>query len=443
MLPCKVVSYGFSSHAETDATLAQSDGPNNLRNDNVWIDVPNDASATSGGLSGMPVQPSAYISQFSTSSKALIHALECLQNKIKQMERDRASLVQGFAERDDDASHRLTTLSIQRNELQEKLEKMQGEKREREKAIQAKEEASAAAWERNGVLNAALARANAHAEQLLQQLDKANAEVESLRTQVKTSKAATTAAEARAADFSVRVTETVAECAQKKTECAEQNRELGELRQRLVAMEREAAERDDRHRREVHQLEQSLAAVQQSAEQAHETLRRVLVGSPRKPRRKTQAAGSKRAKARGPLRNAWIPSGPALASEKGNMRNHQHALAQTGRDGRRPRSVGRQSAMTPRSSDGLSTIFSGRSTSATGRPISPTSAGLRMVSPRADSGAGHNAVVGDSSLDGLDTLLQSPGSPGSPAHDAAATSSPNLDTDEKNQMSPRQATRTP
>jgi hypothetical protein len=167
----------------------------------------------------------------SNNSKALIHALECMQNRIKQMEQERAGLEQNFAEYRTRAAGQLSELQLAHADAHECAKDHAEQNR-------ASEQSTAEAWERTGVLNAALMRANGQVETLQVQLGKRDNELTQMRDQLERASNAVSIAGSRASEYSGRVTEMVGEVSVLRSELQRARADAESSRERLGVAER-------------------------------------------------------------------------------------------------------------------------------------------------------------------------------------------------------------
>jgi hypothetical protein len=207
-----------------------------------------------------------------TSSKALIHALECLQNKIRTMESQKASLHAEFEQQRTRTAGELAELRLLCSRQELELVALRSHSDDRSERARASEQAAVDAWEKTGVLNAALARANAQVEHVSQQLQQRDEELTAMHEQLSRASSAVSVAGDRAADYSTRVTETVSELSQARAELHAVRLEAEAANERAVAAERM-----------VHELRRAADAAAEKeknehtrAEYANASLRSVL-----------------------------------------------------------------------------------------------------------------------------------------------------------------------
>eukprot|EP01047_Picozoa_sp_COSAG01_P020286 COSAG01_NODE_1150_length_11497_cov_35.040256_3_plen_473_part_00 len=210
-------------------------------------------------LGAVPAAPS-------NNSKALIHALECMQNRIKQMEQERAGLEQEFAEYRTRAAGQLSELQLAHADAHECAKDHAEQNR-------ASEQSTAEAWERTGVLNAALMRTNGQVETLQVQLGCRDNELDQIRGQLARAGDAVSVAGSRASEYSARVTEMVGEVSSLRSELQRARADAESSRERAEMAE--GAMRELRQAKEAAQAAQASEHVR--ASRAISTLRSVLL----------------------------------------------------------------------------------------------------------------------------------------------------------------------
>eukprot|EP01043_Picozoa_sp_COSAG02_P026511 COSAG02_NODE_1530_length_12086_cov_80.633103_7_plen_666_part_00 len=174
----------------------------------------------------------------SNSSKALIHALECLQNKIKSMETQKAAMVSDFESQKTRSAGELAELRLLCSRQEQELAELRRHSDDRIEQARTSEQAAVDAWEKTGVLNAALARANAQVEQVSQQLQLRDEELAAIREQLSRASDAVSNAGSRAAEYSDRVTETASELSHARAELHAARLESEAAQERAAAAER-------------------------------------------------------------------------------------------------------------------------------------------------------------------------------------------------------------
>ena len=152
------------------------------------------------------------------SSQALIHALECLQNKIKSMEIQKAAMLSDFESQRTRSAGELADMKLLCSRQEQELAGLRRQADDHIDQARASEQAAVDAWEKTGVLNAALARANAQVEQVSQHLEERDEELAAMREQLSRASDAVSNAGSRAAEYSDRVTETVSELSHARAE---------------------------------------------------------------------------------------------------------------------------------------------------------------------------------------------------------------------------------
>ncbi len=177
-------------------------------------------------------------SNASNSSKALIHALECLQNKIKSMETQKAAMVSDFESQKTRSAGELAELRLLCSRQEQELAELRRHSDDRIEQARTSEQAAVDAWEKTGVLNAALARANAQVEQVSQQLQLRDEELAAIREQLSRASDAVSNAGSRAAEYSDRVTETASELSHARAELHAARLESEAAQERAAAAER-------------------------------------------------------------------------------------------------------------------------------------------------------------------------------------------------------------
>jgi hypothetical protein len=135
------------------------------------------------------------------SSKALIHALECLQNKIKTLETQKAAMHGDFESQKTRSAGELAELRLLCSRQEQELSQLRHHSSDHAEQVRASEQSAVDAWEKTGVLNAALARANAQVEQVSQQLQLRDEELAAMREQLTRASDAVSTAGDRAAEY--------------------------------------------------------------------------------------------------------------------------------------------------------------------------------------------------------------------------------------------------
>ena len=172
------------------------------------------------------------------SSQALIHALECLQNKIKAMEIQKAAVLSDFESQRTRSAGELADMKLLCSRQEQELAGLRRQADDHIDQARAGEQAAGDAWEKTGVLNAALARANAQVEQVSQQLEERDEELAAMREQLSRASDAVSNAGSRAAEYSDRVTETVSELSHARAELHAARLEAEAAQARAAAAER-------------------------------------------------------------------------------------------------------------------------------------------------------------------------------------------------------------
>lgn len=173
-----------------------------------------------------------------SSSQALIHALECLQNKIKAMEIQKAAVLSDFESQRTRSAGELADMKLLCSRQEQELAGLRRQADDHIDQARAGEQAAVDAWEKTGVLNAALARANAQVEQVSQQLEERDEELAAMREQLSRASDAVSNAGSRAAEYSDRVTETVSELSHARAELHAARLEAEAAQARATAAER-------------------------------------------------------------------------------------------------------------------------------------------------------------------------------------------------------------
>ncbi len=174
----------------------------------------------------------------SNSSKALIHALECLQNKIKSMETQKAAMVSDFESQKTRSAGELAELRLLCSRQEQELAGLRRHTDDHVEQARTSEQAALDAWEKTGVLNAALSRANAQVEQVSQQLQVRDEELAAIREQLSRASDAVSNAGSRAAEYSDRVTETASELSHARAELHAARLESEAAQERAAIAER-------------------------------------------------------------------------------------------------------------------------------------------------------------------------------------------------------------
>ena len=200
--------------------------------------LPSTAPAASfpGGYVGAPYAPQAPQPHLPphqpvSSSKALIHALECLQNKIRTMEEQRAAMVREFDDHKTRAAGELAEVRLRETRHQEELAELR-------RQTGTSEQAALQSWEKAGALDSALSQSREREEQLSQQVKQRDDELLSVREQLARASDAVTVAGDRASEYSARVTQTVGELSAARAELHQSRLETEALRERAVRASR-------------------------------------------------------------------------------------------------------------------------------------------------------------------------------------------------------------